>query len=493
MQIPKEIRLALNTLTENKFQAFAVGGCVRDILRKKKPKDWDLTTNAFPEQIQECFEKKGSKTFYENKFGTVSVLTDSEDETLKTLEITPFRTESQYSDKRHPDQVKWAETIQDDLSRRDFTCNSIALTTENEKLKIIDLCNGQKDIKNKIIRAVGKPQERFAEDGLRMIRAVRFAVSLDAKESWTIEPETAKGIKENANLLAKIAQERIRDEFIKIIQSRNSAQGIELLLHLGLLTYIIPELEAGIGVDQNKHHTLQVFQHNLLSLKYASEQDFSFEVRMAALLHDIAKPQTKRGQGQNATFYGHEIVGSRIAGKILQRLRFPKKQTEKIVKLIACHLFYYNVGEVTEASVRRLLRKMGPENIEELLQLRYADRIGSGVPKAEPYKLRHLKYLFEKVSKDPISVKTLKVNGSDIIRVLSLKPCPKVGHILSYLLSYVLSYPEKNKKEVLTKRINELGRLSDKELEKLTQQAKKEINEIVQKQDTMTKQKYWVS
>jgi len=322
-----------------------------------------------------------------------------------------------------------------------------------------------------------------------MMRAVRFSVQL----GFAIDSKTQQAIKENKGLLKAISKERIRDEFLKIIISSNASQGIEILRELGLLFYIIPELEENFGVLQNKHHIYDCYKHAVLSLDYAAKKDFNIYVRLAALLHDIAKPKTKRGQGENATFYNHEVVGAKMAAQILERLRFSKKDIEKIVKLIRYHLFYYNVGEVSEASVRRLLRKVGQENIEELLQLRQADRIGSGCPKAEPYKLRHLRYIIEKVSHDPISVKMLKVSGNDIMDILKEKPGPKIGWILSILLGEVLVDPAKNKKDLLKKEIKELSALSDKDLKEKALQSEKEKDKIETKKDKMTKDKYWVT
>jgi len=480
MEIPKEVKSVIDKLKKKGFQAYIVGGCVRDFLRGITPEDWDVTTNAKPKEIQKIFPK----SFYENKFLTVTVKTGSKNPKLKEVEVTTYRLEAKYTDKRHPDEVKFAKSIKEDLARRDFTVNAVAMNAE-----VIDPFGGQKDLEDKVVRAVGKPEDRFSEDALRMMRAVRFAATL----SFTIEPETARAIKKNAALLRAISKERIRDELMKIIMSDKAEQGIELLRQLGLLKYIIPELEQGYGVSQNKHHIYDCYEHSLLSLKYAAGKGFNKYVRLASLLHDIGKPKTKRGQGENATFYGHEIVGAKMTSQILNLLRFPKKDIEKIVKLVRYHLFYYNVDEVTESSVRRLVRQVGPENMEELLQVRMADRIGSGVPKAEPYKLRHLKYVIEKVSQDPISVKTLKITGNDIMKKLDIKPGPKIGHILDILLGHVLNDPKKNKKDFLDKEIKKLDKISDKKLKELAEKARKEREKIVMKQDQMTKQKYWVT
>jgi len=510
MKIPKEVEFVISQLKKKGFEAYIVGGCVRDFLRGIEPQDWDVTTNAKPEEIQKIFPK----SFYENKFLTVTVQTPerqrrgkkkasllrpgSENPKLKEVEVTTYRKEAKYTDKRHPDEIKFAKTIEEDLARRDFTVNAIAATPEasklkvkNEKLKIIDLFRSQDDLKNKIIRAVGNPEERFNEDALRTMRAVRFAVTLG--EGWRIEEKTARAIKENSPWLQAISKERIRDEFLKIIMAERASDGIELLRQLGLLKYIIPELEEGYKVTQNKHHIYDCYEHYLRSLDFAAKRNFNKHVRLAALFHDIGKPRTKRGEGPDATFYGHEIVGAKMTVKILNRLKFPKKDIEKIVKLVRYHLFYYNVDEVSESSVRRLVRQVGPENMEELLQVRMADRIGSGVPKAEPYKLRHLRYVIEKVAQDPISVKMLKVSGNEVLKILEIGPGPKVGQILDVLLGYVLETPEKNKKEFLEKEIKKLVKLSDEKLKNLAEKAKKEREKLEMKRDEMTKQKYWVT
>ncbi|HDM32111.1 MAG TPA: HD domain-containing protein [bacterium] len=487
MEIPKEVKDVIEKLKKAGFEAYVVGGCVRDFLRGGKPKDWDITTNAKPTEIRKLFPK----SFYENRFFTVTVLTESEDPTLREIEITTFRKEAKYTDKRHPDFIEFAKTLEEDLKRRDFTVNAMALKIEDSKFEIVDLFEGQKDLKNKIIRAVGNPKERFSEDALRMMRAVRFAVTLG--KDWKIEKETEKAIKENAIWISAISKERIRDEFLKIIMSKEAAKGIELMRKLQLLKYIIPELLEGYGVTQNKHHIFTCWEHYIRSLDFAAKKGFSLHVRLAALFHDIGKPRTKRGEGPDATFYGHEVVGAKMTAQILNRLRFPKKDIEKIVKLVRYHLFYYNPGEVGESSVRRLIRKVGLENMEELIQVRMADRIGSGVPKAEPYKLRHLRYMIEKVSRDPISVKMLKVSGEDVMRILKIKPGPKVGQILNILLSEVIENPKKNEKEFLEKEIEKLGKLSDKDLKELAKKAREKIEKIEQKRDEMTKKKYWIT
>jgi tRNA nucleotidyltransferase (CCA-adding enzyme) len=366
MKIPEEIKNLIKIIEDNGFEAYIVGGCVRDLMINKlkinnndykEPDDWDVATNAYPEKIQEIFRKKDFKTFYENEFGTVGVVLpcNLKRNFSSVVEITTYRTESCYTDKRHPDKISWAKKIQEDLSRRDFTVNAMALKIdfkEKESTLIIDPFNGADDLKNKIIKSVGDPKKRFSEDALRMMRAVRFATKLNFK----IEKKTREAIIESSFLLDKISKERIRDEFIKIIMTTKAANGIDLLRELKILKYIIPELEDGYGVEQNKHHVYDCYQHNILSLDYAAKKNFSMNVRVAALLHDIAKPKVKKGKGLSATFYGHEIVGAKMAKNILERLKFPKEDLKKIINLIRYHLFYYNVGEVSESSVRRLVR-----------------------------------------------------------------------------------------------------------------------------------------
>jgi poly(A) polymerase/tRNA nucleotidyltransferase (CCA-adding enzyme) len=489
--IPKKVLFCLKNLQKQNFEAYIVGGCTRDFLRGATPSDWDITTNATPEQIQKVFLDINVKTFYENDFGTVGVAFPEKGKHFDIIEITTYRNEATYSDSRHPDKVTWSKTINEDLERRDFTVNAIAITIKNDNSQIIDLFDSQKDLKDKIIRTVNDPNERFSEDALRMMRAIRFETTLG--KNWLIEEKTQKAIQKNAKLLKNISQERIRDELVKIIMSENASKGIESLRKNGLLSYIIPELEEGYGVEQNKHHVFDCYTHNLESLNYAAKKDYCFDVRMAALLHDVGKPKSKRGTGANATFYNHEVIGAKMTEKILNRLRFPKKEVEVITNLVRYHLFYYNVDEVGESSVRRLIKNVGLESVEKLLQLRKADRIGSGCPKAEPYKLRHLKYMIEKVSKDPISVKMLKINGKEIMDKLNLSPSAKVGMILDILLEDVLKDPKKNTKAFLSKRLIELGKLKDKKLEKVAEEAKKTKIDIVSTEEKATKEKYWVS
>ena len=452
----------------------------------QKPKDWEITTNAKPEEIKKIFPK----SFYENKFGTVTVLTSSKDETLREIEITTYRKDGKYSDKRHPDEIKYAKTIEEDLARRDFTVNALALGDNNE---IIDPFDGQKDLKNKIIKTVGKAEERFDEDALRMLRAIRFACVLSAQggpaSGWEIEAKTEKAIIKNAGWIQAISKERIKDELIKIVESEKAAEGIDLLQKTNLLKYILPELEKGVGVSQNKHHIYDIYEHSLRSLRVTAEKKFSTEIRFAALFHDIGKPETKAGEGPDSTFYNHDYVGAKFTARILQGLKFPNKFIDKVVLLVRNHMFVSDPERLTEAGARRLIARVGKENIPDLINLRIADRLGMGRPKEKPYRLRTIEYMIEKVSKDPISAKMLKINGSNIMNLLKIEPGPKVGAILDVLLAEIIEDPKKNDKKKLEKRVKELDK---EDLEKLRELAKGKIEEKKEEEDLKIREKHWI-
>ncbi len=486
--IPKEVLSVAGELKGAGFKAYLVGGCVRDILLKRQPKDWDVTTDALPEDIQNIFPD----SVYENKFGTVGIKTGSENSKLAIIEVTTFRKEGKYEDYRHPLEIKFAKNVEDDLGRRDFTVNALAMNVDETMApeNIVDPYDGQTDLNAKLIRAVGKPEERFKEDALRLMRAVRFAAEL----GFQIEPKTTEAIKDSADLLGHIAQERIRDEFMKIIMAPGSgaAWGVVMLEQLGLMKSIIPELRDGIGVGQNKHHIYTVWEHNLRALDYSAGKGYSFEVRLASLLHDVGKVKTKVGDGPDSTFHGHEVVGGRMTRKIMERLRFSKEISEKVTNLVRQHLFYYNVGEVTEAGVRRFIARVGAENIDDLFKVREADRIGSGVPKAVPYKARHLQFMIEKVKSDPVSPKMLKVNGADVMAALKIEPSPRIGWILGALLEEVLDDPAKNTKIFLEERIWKLNNLSDKELKDISEKAKEKKEEFESGLEDEMKKKYYV-
>lgn len=491
--IPVEVLTIIQQLQKNNFEAYLVGGCVRDLLLKKEPKDWDIATQAKPEEIQRIFPE----SIYENAFGTVGIKTSSEQENLKIIEATTFRKEGKYTDKRHPDYVVFAETIEEDLSRRDFTINALALKIDfqenlKNRFRIIDPFNGQKDLRDKIIRTVGNPEERFQEDALRLMRAIRLAVELNFK----IEEKTFSAIQKMASLLQQIAPERIRDEFVKIILTPLAAEGILLLHEANLLKQFLPELEEGVGVGQNKHHVYSVFEHLWRSLDYAARNNYSLEVRLAALFHDLGKPRTKEGEGPNSTFYNHEMESTKMVYNLMTRLRFDKKTIKKVIKLVRYHGFVYDPEITTDSSIRRLILKVSKENIFELAKLREADRIGSGCPKAKPFRLRHFLFRVEKILKEMAgeqpSLKMLKINGNEIMKITNLQPGPKVGAILNILLEEILDDPLKNEKKYLEKRAKELSQLSDKELEEKQRMAKEKYLDLLKEEEEQLKKKHQV-
>jgi poly(A) polymerase/tRNA nucleotidyltransferase (CCA-adding enzyme) len=479
--LPSEVVEVWKKLIDKGYSAYLVGGCVRDLLLKRKPKDWDITTNAKPEEILEIF---GDSAFYENRFGTVGVKTKSEDETLKVIEVTTFRQERKYFDFRRPSEVIFTQSLETDLHRRDFTINALALSFDGE---IIDIFSGLLDLEKKVIRAIGNPEERFREDALRLMRAIRLACELN----FTIEEKTFKAIKKFSDLIQYISAERIRDEFNRILMSKNAVLGIELLRQTGLLKEILPELDRCYGVGQNKHHIYDVYWHSLKSLEYAVKKNYPLYLRLASLFHDIAKPLTKQGEGPDCTFYGHEILGSKITKKILQRLRYSNEIIQKVTHLVRHHMFYLEIDKVTPSAVRRFVRRVGQENLEDLFKLRHADRIGSGVPKAEPYRLRYLKFLIEKVHLEPITPKMLKISGHDILN-LGVPQGPRVGWILKALLEEVIDDPNKNDRDYLIKRAQELKDLPDEELKKLAMAGEEKIESLEKQKEEEIKKKYYV-
>ncbi|MAZ40527.1 hypothetical protein CL654_00210 [bacterium] len=483
--IPQEVKETVKTLENKGFLAYVVGGSVRDILRGKTPKDWDITTNAKPEDIEASFPK----TFYNNSFGTVTVVhEEAKDPSVKEIQITPFRVESKYSDKRHPDKITFSDNVEDDLKRRDFTMNAIAL--DISKGHFIDLYKGQEDIKEGVIKAVGDAKERLSEDALRIMRAVRLAGEL----GFTINIDLVGAIKELAPSLNDIAMERIQDEFSKIVMSDNPKEAFELMHKLGILEVIVPELLEGVGIGQNQAHSYEVFEHNLRCLQHAANRKFPFHVRLAALFHDVAKPATRKWGEKNKdwTFYGHDVVGGRMTKKILTRMKFSRETTELVTKLVRYHLFFSDPDVVTMSAVRRLVRNMGKDHIWDLMNVRACDRIGTGRPKEAPYRLRKYESMIEQALADPISVGMLKMDGETIMKTTDTKPGPRIGWILHALLEEVLEDPKKNTEEYLGSRVTELNTLSDEELKSLGEKGKEKKEEKEEEQVEEIRKKHWV-
>ncbi|MDP2594171.1 MAG: HD domain-containing protein [bacterium] len=464
-RIPEEIKKVSGTLRSGGFEAYLVGGCVRDLLIGREPKDWDVTTNATPEQIQAAFPD----SFYENDYGTVGVKTDSEDECLAIVEVTPYRLESGYSDKRRPDTVRWGTSLSEDLARRDFTVNAIAL--DEATAALVDPYGGIKDIKDKLIRAVGNPHERFAEDALRMLRAVRLVAELE----FGIDGDTATAIKDHSHLLKHVSRERVRDEFSRIILSNQPMEGLVLAQQLGILEYISSDLIRGIGVEQNQAHSYDVFGHLMRTMQHAADKGWSFDIRLAGLFHDVSKPETSRWaeEKKDWTFHGHEVVGARVTKKALEDLRFSRETIDKVVKLVRWHMFFSDPEQITLSAVRRIITNVGEENIWDLLNLRICDRIGTGRPKEQPFRFRKYKAMVEQALRDPISVAMLKTDGNHIMEAFHEKPGPKIGYLLHALLEEVLDDPAKNTKEYLDGRTSELLKLGENALKDIGEAGKK--------------------
>lgn len=482
--IPEEVRNVAETLGNRGLEAYFVGGCVRDLLLHRKPRDWDITTNAKPEEIVASF----SNTFYENEYGTVGVVTDSEDETLKVVEVTPYRLEGTYSDRRRPDAVAWSSNLEDDLKRRDFTINAIALKPSGN---IVDIFEGQTDLKKRVVRTVGEPGARFNEDALRMLRAIRIAVELD----FTIDSTTQDAIALHAKHIQEVAAERMRDEFTRIIVSPQPHIGLVLCQKMALLRHIIPELEEGVGVAQNKAHSFDVFEHILRTLEHGAKKEFSLETRLAALFHDIGKPRTRRWSDEKKdwTFYGHDVVGAKMTAQIMARLAFPSKMIETVTKLVRWHMFFSDTEQITLSAVRRMVSRVGKERIWNLMDVRTCDRIGTGRPKESPYRLRKYHSMIDEVMRDPLSVGMLKIHGGKIMELTKAVPGPKIGHILHALLEEVLDNPERNTAEYLEKRTLELYALPETELKKRGEQAKHSKEQEEEKTLREIRKRHWVT
>lgn len=438
MKLAPSAQKIIQTLQNKGYEAFAVGGSVRDILMGRNTHGWDFTTNATPQQILKTFPD----SFYDNQFGTVGIKMPDD-----IYEITTYRSEEGYKDHRHPDKIVWGKTLIEDLKRRDFTINAIAF----DGTQIIDPHGGQEDLKNKIIKTVGNPNDRFSEDALRMMRAVRIASEL----GFMVNPDTFSAIKNNANSLKEISVERIHDELLRILGSEYAADGVLLLKNSGLLTMIIPELEPAFTVQQkspDRHHVYDVGTHSIMALKHCPSPDPI--VRLATLLHDIGKIQTFKVLNGVITFYNHEVVSTKITKKILARLKFSRKDTEKILTLIRWHQFTVDERQ-TDSALRRFIRHVGKENLEDMLALRIGDRLGGGARETS-WRLELFKKRLEEVQKQPFSVTDLKIDGHDVMNVLGVKPGPIIGKTLNTIFAEVEAGTLPNERENLITRLHEL-------------------------------------
>lgn len=464
--IPEHVSRVTSTLNKAGFEAYLIGGCVRDLCMGITPKDWDITTNATPEQVVPLFEK----AVHENNFGMVAVVDEEEplDSPYRTIEVTTYRSETTYSNNRHPDSIMYASTLAEDVKRRDFTMNALAYDVTHQE--IIDHYNGIEDIRNHRIITVGDAHERFDEDALRILRALRFSAQL----KFNIEEKTEQAIFDHAKNLTSISPERIRDEFVKLIMSDHPMHGLELTLNHGVLEYISPELKEGVGIDQSRNHVYDVWEHCLRALQKTADESWPLYLRLSALFHDVGKPRTRRWDSEQKiyTFYGHEVVGARMVEKWMKRLRFSKELTRRVILLVRYHMFFSDPEQITLSAARRMIRNVGEENIWELMKLRRADRIGMGRPKAAPYRLRKYEAMIEEALRDPISVQQLKINGDYMIRDMGMKPGPRMGWILHALLDEVLDDPKRNTQEWLIERTRDLDELDDDTLKKLGEKGK---------------------
>lgn len=422
-------------------EAYPVGGGIRDLLLGRQIVDWDVTTSALPDEVISLFPRV-IPTGIEH--GTVTILAGR-----SKVEVTTFRGDMGYTDGRHPDRVVFLKSLREDLKRRDFTVNAMAYDTVRNH--IIDPHQGRQDLKRGVIRAVGTPLRRFSEDGLRPLRAVRFACVL----GFEIEKNTFRAIGQRREVFRKVAPERVREELLKILGSKHAHTGIQLLERCGLLQEILPELTWGIGFAQNRFHKHDVYTHTLNCLKHGRGDPV---LKMAMLLHDIAKPKTAEGPEGERTFYGHEKASARVADRVLRRLRFSNQQRRRISILISNHMFHY-LPEWTDGAVRRLVRRVGREYLDDLYELRRADAWGRGVGVRET--LANLKALKSRVARvlaedAVLKVTDLAIGGNQVMKTLNIPPGPRVGRILDALLERVLDDPSLNQTKTLTALLKKL-------------------------------------
>ncbi|NOY09844.1 MAG: HD domain-containing protein [Spirochaetes bacterium] len=435
MHFPKTIYQFADILKNNGFKCYIVGGAVRDTIMKRRVEDFDIATDAKPNDIMKLFKKVIPTGI---KHGTVTVLFKN----IK-LEVTTFRSESDYSDGRHPEKVTFVPTIYEDLERRDFTINAIAY--DLHKRIIIDPHNGRPDIKKKLIKAIGDPLKRFSEDGLRLLRACRFSSQLN----FNVEEKTKQAIRASLPALINISKERIREEIIRVLNSDKPSTGFLCMHETGLLNYILPELEEGSGIVQRSLHCYDVFYHSLFSCDAAPYNNLA--VRLSALLHDIGKPGTltydKDGEPR---FHGHETLSADMAQTILKRLKFPNSITTRVVHLIKHHMFNYT-DDWSDAALRRFIARVGQENIADLIRLRRADQIGTCNRYFISDNLIKLMDRIETIKQkdQALTIKDLNINGNDIMKAIGIKEGYKIGIILDFLLESVLEDPETNNRRTL--------------------------------------------
>lgn len=433
LKVPRDVEKVVDLLLDAGHDAYIVGGSVRDALRGVDPHDWDVTTDATPEEIQAVFKR----SLYNNRFGTVVVRSGEHE-----VEVTTYRTETEYTDHRRPDSVAFTASLEEDLARRDFTMNAMAWRPARRGTpgQLVDPFGGRRDLEARILRAVGQPDERFREDALRMLRAVRFATLLDLR----IDPPTADAIRRNAALTASLSGERIQQEIVKMLAAAAPSVALRMLSDLGVLAVICPELEECKGTPQEKAAAENVFDHSLATLDATPPGDIP--LRLAGLFHDIGKPDTFA----DGHFHQHEFVGEAKTRAILKRWKFDRDTVSEVSHLIRHHMFWYQT-EWTGSAVRRFMTKVGIENIPALFALRRADNIGSGARSPRMYALEALwRRVQEEIhAANAFSPRDLKIDGNDIMQELGIKPGPEVGRIINALFERVLDDPALNERETL--------------------------------------------
>jgi poly(A) polymerase/tRNA nucleotidyltransferase (CCA-adding enzyme) len=438
LAVPKDVERVVDTLIANGYEAFVVGGCVRDALRGVNPQDWDVATSAKPEEIQRHF----ARSLYTNRFGTVVVSSGAHE-----IEVTTYRIEADYADHRRPEEVAFTESLHEDLARRDFTMNAMAWRPTPGGGELVDPFDGRMDLDAKLVRAVGAPAERFAEDALRMLRAVRFATVLRMR----IETATADAIQAHAQLAATLSGERIQQELNKILLADRPSTGIRLLSDLGLLAVLCPELEVCKTIPQDKAVAQDVFEHSLITVD-ATPPDLV--LRLAGLFHDVGKPETFA----DGHFHQHEFVGEAITRRVLKRWKYPKDAVAAATHLIRHHMFWYQ-SDWTGSAVRRFIRKVGLDVIPDLFALRRADNIGSGVRAPRLFALEDLwARVQEEIERSTaFSPHDLVVDGDDVMRELGIGPSPEVGRVIAAVFERVLDDPDLNARDRLIALIREIG------------------------------------
>ena len=435
MTFPSVIREFASVFFHAGYEVYLVGGAVRNLKRGLPPDDYDFTTNATPQQVITLF-RKVIPTGIEH--GTVTVLFKG-----SSFEVTTYRMDGKYSNFRHPDSITYCTDIYEDLKRRDFTINAMAIDVRNDSL--IDVHGGMEDLKKGIVRAIGNPNERFAEDGLRILRACRFAAQLD----FQIEPVTLQGMINNKDHLENISKERIRDELLKTMTADHPSTAFLYMQKTEILEYVLPELLEGVGIEQRDRHQFDVFHHSLYSCDFMEKDPV---LRMAALLHDIGKPRCFKVRDGINTFYGHENVGAEMAHEILRRLKFSKADENRICHLIQNHMFHYT-EEWSDGAVRRFIARVGIENLSDLFKLRFADRAGAAGDKSfacTPEDIALSRRVDAIVKETPaLKLGDLAVNGQMLFKEAGIPKGPAMGLVLNYLLEAVMDDPAMNTKEQL--------------------------------------------